>query len=126
MAQNIRELVGQNNTLMNNRIATGDLWFSFEAQAWVSRETYDTIEGDRIDPSFFTSDWDWYEPALKQIDEKLKAIHFAIITDDDFADLLAELGYVTLPCIDWEDGEEFTYVAVFANNEDCDDWCYDN
>lgn len=126
MAQNIRELVEQNNILMNNRIATGDLWFSFEAQAWVTRDSYNAIEGDCIDHSFFTSDYDWYEPALRQIDEKLEKIHFAIVTDDDFADLLAELGYVTLPCIDWEDGEEYTYIAVFANNEDCDNWCYDN
>ena len=96
-----------------------DSAWSYYAQAWMSESATSYADSLCYTAEDCGSDWAYFEEALWQVTKNIENVGVSVVTDSDFVELLEELGYHTVPCIDFdEDGLEITWWEVFSTKND--------
>ena len=107
----------------------GNSW-SFEAQCWLPSPVACDVDGGVYDDDENFDQYNWYEEALHQITKKIDLVGVAVITDDIDNDvlpqILRELGYYLVPCVDFtEDDDQINWIEIFPTKLARDNF-YDN
>ena len=107
-----------NATNRSGKLRCNGMVWSEYGQAWMTPESASYVEAECFCDDDFTSLYDWYQKALMQISDSISLTGSGVCTDEYFAEILKELGYFIVPCIDEdEDGFPVEWYEIFSTAE---------